>query len=369
MTLSRSIFSVISLAVILPLVACDELTGPDVDPDAPTNLTYQLIPSGDPTTPLGVLLTWEVPTSGRANSFNVYGRLGGGDWQLRATTTSPSFHDAGLPEAQYYVATRDDNGDELAHSETISIDLQSRLPAPQGLTSISLNGAVQLAWSSNAVDASRATFDHYRVYSTPYDGTRGVCTANWVLEGSTVSDGFLAGNLANGVSECFVVSAITHDGHESQWSDAHLDTPRFDARNVVVYAHSARADSAGFLFLDETTKRVGTVSSAARTDLDFTVERQADGSLWFAPGRSAVTMMLYSTTPVTDLTSIDRAPSAGFAPTGIQALPGYAYVFRTQKTDGVHFAAVRVAYVAADHVVFDWSYQSAVGNAELNRAP
>jgi hypothetical protein len=30
---------------------------------------------------------------------------------------------------------------------------------------------------------------------------------------------------------------------------------------------------------------------------------------------------------------------------------------------------VRVAYKAADYVVFDWSYQSAVGSVELSRMP
>jgi hypothetical protein len=44
-------------------------------------------------------------------------------------------------------------------------------------------------------------------------------------------------------------------------------------------------------------------------------------------------------------------------------------VFRVQKADGLHFAAVRFGYVAANYVVFDWSYQSAAGNAELNRVP
>jgi hypothetical protein len=48
-------------------------------------------------------------------------------------------------------------------------------------------------------------------------------------------------------------------------------------------------------------------------------------------------------------------------------VPGYAYVFRVQKADGVHYAAMRVAFKANDYVVFDWSYQSAPGNAELNR--
>jgi hypothetical protein len=357
------------VAACVSLAACDQLTGLLTDPDAPGNLSYQLIPSGDPNAPLGVLLMWDVPASGRANAFNVYGRVNGGDWQLRGTTTSPTFHDAGTPEAQYYVATRDVDGNELGNSNTITIDLEARLPAPLGLASISLNGAVQLHWSNNVVTGSASTFDHYRVYSTAYDGSRGVCTTAWVLEGSTVSDAFLVDKLTNGASRCFAVSAITHDGHESLWSDSRLDTPRYDARNVLVYAQSVRPDSAAFLFLDETTKKIGLVSSVARTDADFTVDRHADGSFWLSPARSGATVTLYASSPVPDLTSIDRAPPTGFASTALQAQPGYAYAFRLQKTDGTHFAAVRVAYVGASYVVFDWSYQSAPGNAELNRAP
>lgn len=358
------------LAVLFPLAACDQLTGPVGDPDAPTNLTYQLIPSGDPASPSGVILSWDVPQSGRANSFNVYGRASSASqWQLRATTTSPTFHDAGLPEGQYYVTTRDANGNELGQSAVLSIDLTSRLPAPLGLATISLNAAIQLSWQSNAVDAAHGTFDHYRLYSTAYDATRGVCTADWVVEGTTVSDGFLAGNLVNGVSRCYSVSAITIDGHESTWSDAHVDTPRFDARNSFVYSTTARRDSSGFLFLDETSKKIGIVAASTRADLDFTVERHADGSLWFSPGRTGVTMALYSTLPVADLTSIDRAPANGFGAVTIQAVAGYAYVFRLVKADGIHFAAARVAFVTNDYVVFDWSYQSGPGNADLSHAP
>jgi len=174
------------LAMALPLVACEVSTNPIItDPDAPGNLTYQLIPSGNPDEPLGVLLSWDIPSSGRANAFNVYGRESTrSNWELRATTTSATFHDAGQPELQYYVATRDVNGADIANSNTITVDLGDRLPAPQGLGSISLNGAVQLFWDDNAVDASDA-FDHYRVYSSSYDGSRAVCNADWVLEGST----------------------------------------------------------------------------------------------------------------------------------------------------------------------------------------
>lgn len=358
------------LLAALSLAACEVSTNPIVtDPDAPANLTYQLIPSGNPDQPLGVLLTWEIPASGRAISFNVYGReTNGGAWQLRATTTSPTFHDAGIPEAQYYIATRDANGNELANSNTITVDLQARLPAPTGLGSISLNAAVQLFWDPNAVNAS-ASFDHYLVYSSSYDNSRAVCNADWAFEGSTVSDGFLVGNLTNGNSRCYAVSAVTVDGHESVWSTSRLDTPRYDARNVFVYNRQTRPDSAGFLFLDEVAKKIGSVANTSRTDLDFTIERHDDGSMWFSPARTGVTMALYSTTPVTDLTSIDKAPASGLGAVSIEAIPGYAYVFRVQKTDGVHFAAARVDFIGANYVVFDWSYQSAIGNPELDRKP
>jgi hypothetical protein len=358
------------LAVLLPLAACEDIVGPTTNPDAPANVTYQLIPSGDPNTPAGVLLTWDVPTSGRANSFNVYARSSStGQWNLRATTTSPTFHDAGVPEAQYYVSTRDANGNEIAQSAIVTIDLQARLPAPQGLTSTSLNGAVHLRWSSNAVDASHGTFDYYRVYSASYDAARAVCTASWTVEGTTVTDAFLAGNLPNGVTRCFAVSAISRDGHESAWSDTRIDTPRYDARNTFVYSTTFRRDSSGFLFFDDVARKLGVVGTAARTDLDFTVERHSDGSLWFAPARTGVTMALYSTQPVVELTSIDRAPATGLAGVTIEALPGYAYVFRVTKADGVHFAAVRVAFTTPDYIVFDWAYQASPGNAELSRAP
>jgi hypothetical protein len=362
------------LALAIPLAACDDLVGPAVDPETPANLTYQLIPSGDPDIPLGVLLTWDAPSGGRAVTYDVFGRSGGAQWGMRATTTSTTFHDAGTPEAQYYVLARDADGREMGQSDAITIDARNRPPAPQGLTSISLNRAIQLTWRSNAYDASPANFDMYRVYSTLYDAQRGVCTSAWALEGTTVSDGFLAGNLPNGTSRCFAVSAVSRDGHESVWSDARLDTPRYDARNAFVYATATRADSSGFLFFEaptgtSTTGNFGRVTASNRTDLDFVIERHTDGTLWFAPGRTGVTMLLYSTSPVTDVTSIDRAPSTGYNAVSIEAVAGYAYVFRVTKADGVHYAAVRVAYVAANYVVFDWSYQSSIGNVELNRAP
>src|SRR4051812_11840904 len=94
----------IALLLLVGLAAChiDGGTGPVVDPTAPANLGFQLAPSGDPNVPLGILLSWDPPSNGRAEVFDVYGRSGGG-WVRRATTTSTTFHDVGVPQQQYYV--------------------------------------------------------------------------------------------------------------------------------------------------------------------------------------------------------------------------------------------------------------------------
>ena len=366
MRLDRSFLLV--LAAIIPLAACDLTDATGIDPNAPSNLSYQLIPSGDPTAPSGIILSWEAPSSGRAVAFDVFGRMSStSDWALRATTTSVTFHDV-YPELQYYVVANDDQGNPLGQTTVITVDLNSVLPAPAGLHSVSLNGAIQLAWSSNAVDANRAAFDYYRVYSSSYDAAHNSCSS-WNLEGSTVSDAFLAANLANGVTRCFAVSAVSRDGHESSWSSATHDTPRYDARNVLVYSHDVRGDSSGFFFYDESARQYGEVTSATRTGLDFTIERHSDGTLWFKPARTDVLMATFGTARVPDLTSIDKAPTGTLSSVMIEAVPGYGYVFSTRKSDGVHYGAVRVAYVAQDYVVFDWSYQSSEGNIELSRVP
>ena len=62
---------------------------------------------------------------------------------------------------------------------------------------------------------------------------------------------FIVGALANGVPRCFAVSAISTSGAESARSPVRSDTPRPDARNVVVYPVNDRADSSGFRFWDD----------------------------------------------------------------------------------------------------------------------
>lgn len=361
----ETVMKKLAMLLMVGLAACDIDGGlPPIDPDAPTNLTFQLAPSGDPNVPLGVLLSWDPPSNGRASVFDVYGRSGGG-WIRRATTTSYTFHDAGVPQQQYYVVAFDDNGQEMGRSETLVVDLTIRLPAPQALTSTTLNHAVHLVWDDNAVESTVATFDHYRVYSSAYSAAKAVCEAPWYFEGSTVSDAFLVGNLPNGQTRCFAVSAISVEGHESTWSNPRLDTPRSDAKSALVFAAEFKPDSAAFIFNDETPKVLGVVGPSTRIDADFTVSRHADGTIWLAPARTGAAVRLFQATAIPDLSVVDRAPLSGYAATPIEALPGLGYVFQVQETDGVHYGVIRVQFVTKDFVVFDWAYQDGVGNPEL----
>jgi hypothetical protein len=350
------------------LSACSYDGGPRtvVDQDAPSNVTYELTPSGDPYAPLGLLMTWDPPANGRALTYEVYGRTGNGGFGLRATTTSPSFHDVGIPQAEYYVRALDSGGRELGRSETLVVDERYRLAAPQALTSITLNGAVQLIWSDNVVREDVELFSYYRVYSALQTSVGG-CGETWYLEGTTSGEAFIVTNLDNGVGLCFAVSAVSFDGHESLWSNLRFDTPRVDARNVRLYVAAARPDSGAFVFFEDGSRRTGVVTTSTRPDADLVIQRLADGTFWLVPGRIGATAQQYGIAPVAELTSIDRAPSSGYSANGIRILPGYGYVLRLEKADGVHYAGLRVAYVGDDHVVFDWSYQHGIGGAELSR--
>src|SRR5213082_2866259 len=211
------------LAVVLLFgIACQHSTtniSSSLSP--PQNLGYQLDASGDPNTPAGILLVWDDVLSSDLASYRVYSRA----------STSGSF------------LLR---GGESDFSNIITVDERLRLQAPDTLGSISLNQAIHLGWADNA--AQDTTFKWYRVYSASYNLDTGVCGADWSLEGETVSNEFLATLLVNGTPRCFGVSAISKRGYESLWSPLRQDTPRPDARNVLVYALEQQPAQAGFRF-------------------------------------------------------------------------------------------------------------------------
>lgn len=245
-------------------------------------------------------------------------------------------------------------------------------PAPSALTSTSLDAAVALTWPDNAFEADPANFSNYVVYSTSYDLDHDQCGSDWNIEGTTVAPEFIVAALTNGVPKCFEVTAQGTTGGESNPSPARNDTPRPDARNIVVYARQAQSAGSAFRFWQDINSdgavaqsELGLALDGGNAAADFTVERDGTGTLYLTPARAGVTVALYGTAPVEDLTSIDLAPLDGFDAVGIEALPGWGYVFEMPGTQFVQYGAVRVTHVGQNFLILDWAYQTDPGNPEL----
>lgn len=363
--------AIVAAGAVLALAACssDNGTITGVTPlTAPTDLTYQLLPSGDPDAPEGVELRWAPTTDPNVTNYAVYSSpTVGGTFNLRALTTSPSFEDLGTPDAQYYVTAQASDGSESAASNTITVNDSLQLDSPSGLVAIALNTAVQLSWGSNARTANPSAFNYYRVYSTAYDLDQNACDSTaWVLEGTTVSEDFISSGLPNGQPRCFDVSAISVNGNESVWPTPVAATPRADARNVLLFASQDSVDKSGFSFALPSSGALGQVLAGNRTDIDFRLDRHGDGTLWMVPIRTGTSVVLFSPQAIDDLTSIDLAPTSGYSTDAIQAEPEFGYVWETTLDDGLHFAGLRVTAVGSNYVIFDWSYQSDPGNPMLD---
>ena len=242
------------------LAACKDSNGPGLIA-TPTNLYYVLDASGDPQTPAGLTLYWDAVTDPDLMVYRVYSRASSGaQYDLRGETSSTTFSDAGVPDLDYAVSAVNTNGDESALAE-IEVDERLRLQAPNDLVSTSLNGAVYLNWTDNPYLNEPAGFYRYRVYSASYSLDTQICGSDWALEGTTVAPEFISGELQNGVSRCFGVSAESIEGWESMWSPIVWDTPRPDARNVLLYADVVDPTQAGFRFYD-TNGELGVVLSS-----------------------------------------------------------------------------------------------------------
>ena len=376
----RSLRYLLAVAGLLGSACQNNTTNVSGSLPPPANLGYQLDASGNPTAPAGILLVWDdLPSTYDAAlaSYRVYSRAStSGSFLPRGETSSNTFHDNGVPHLQYTVTAVDVNGGESDFSNTITVDERLQLAAPATMSSISLNGAIHLDWADNAYLTDPTRFKWYRLYSASYNLDTGQCGTDWALEGTTVAHEFLAAQLTNGVPRCFASSAISVEGYESLWSPLPwFDTPRPDARNVLVDAFESQPAQSGFRFWNDANSNgvgdpgeLGLVQDGNRTDIDFWIHLQAsDSTLWIVPEFAGDSLQLYSTQAVPDLTSIDFAPKGGYTRNMFQAVPGYGYVFQRNEAGAYHYAALRVTAVSRQYVIFDWSVQTDPWNPELSR--
>ncbi len=369
----------VGVSLIGLLAACEPLNdlGPaDGSVRAPSSISYRVEPSGDPDSPLGLTIEWNDDGDPDLAVWHVYSRASSAvEFGLRGTTTSPSFHDVGIPHLEYYVTAEDIDGGESAPSPIVVVDERLALGAPGSLSPTSLDGAIALVWGDQPALNEPAGFSHYRVYSAAYDLDNDICQGQWLLEGTTVAPEFIAGALANGQPRCFGVSAISVEGWESLWSPVVHDTPRPEARNVALMASDIDVTRSGFRFwLDGNgdffvqDQELGLVGDGSVPTMDLRLDRVA-GQLMLAPVRAGTGIEFYGAGPVADLNSIDFAPNQSYSASPIAAQTGFGYVVEMDGGDGfARFGSLRVTHVGQDLIIFDWGFQTDPGNPELLRA-
>lgn len=251
---------------------------------------------------------------------------------------------------------------------------ETALPPPVTLNTVALDGQVALSWSDESWKAAPDRFGHYVVYSARYDFDQDQCQEPWNIEGTTVGTAFLASQLSNGVPRCFSVAAVTLSGNESVRSPVRAETPRFQARALVWWTRQASPARSGIRFWKDlnqdgnpTRNELARVVSA-QEDVDLVLEYHSDGRLYLIPSRSQTDLQVMGDAPVSELAPIGEAPLTGYSRNGIEALAGWAYLFRTVAADGYYrFGAFRVLTITADYILIDWALQTDPGNPMLMR--
>lgn len=240
--------------------------------------------------------------------------------------------------------------------------------APRGLYSITGDERVTLIWYANTED----DLDGYNVWwSHSYDGTyEQVAT---VYATHVDEESYVDRNLDNGYTSYYAVTAFDRSGNESELSlDEVWDTPRPEGDAELKHAFDYPAQS-GF---DLSADRVVSWNSPS-ADLYFweIAYENANEEIIVAPaliaedvtgtGRRAWIQDMGWTA---DFNEISFAPDdMGWSETGaVEAILGHTYVLLTLGGRQVYYAKIRVTYVAADRVEFQWAFQEAPNNIQLS---
>ncbi|MCF6268252.1 MAG: hypothetical protein L3J41_00910 [Melioribacteraceae bacterium] len=197
-------------------------------------------------------------------------------------------------------------------------------------------------------------FSGYAVYySDKYDG-------EYKLIGTTVESNYVDYGAANGVTYYYAVASYDYSGNESDLSyDVAYDTPRPEGYDQSVYDFINFPNIAGYDFSKYSIDKYNSLET------DFFFEND-DGTFYLNVWEDTDIQSMGRTT---DIYSISFAPTDGWVELKpgdnikyLQAIRGNTYVIRTWDN---HFAKIRISEIFADHIVFDWAYQTAEGNVEL----
>ena len=234
----------------------------------------------------------------------------------------------------------------LGCSEDLNID-KTPPPAPQGIKTISLDNAVEIQWLPSQADDVKG----YNVWvSDQYDGS-------YQLIASTSSVNLVDYGAINGITYYYAVSAYDFNNNESQLSkDVIYDTPRPEGYGVYISDFASDPNLSGYDFSSFTKLEYNNMNT------DFYFENSNERYYLNVWNNSDIQDMGYTSS----LDEISFSPTEGWAPSkSAEAIVGHTYIIWTRDN---HYAKVRVKNVSSNLLIFDWAYQTAVGNPELKIA-
>ncbi len=220
--------------------------------------------------------------------------------------------------------------------------------APQAVTTVNGNGAVDIFWVRN----SESDLAGYRIYtSSSYSG-------GYVPLGTTRSAEYHDGTALNGQTRYYAVSAYDNAGNESELSvELAAATPRPDGRGIVLPNYASDPNHAGY---DFSTYSIGPY------DDQYT-------DVFFEASPTRPYLVVWTDSDIQDMgytSSLDEivsAPDSGWSPTkDAPVIAGHTYVIWTWDD---HYAKVRVTQSSLSSLRFDWAYQLQSGNHRLKSSP
>lgn len=215
---------------------------------------------------------------------------------------------------------------------------------PTGVTVLNGDGRVDLSWNHNR-ENDLAGYNVY--YSYTYEG-------RYTLIGTTQNNYFVDYDVSNGTRYYYAVTAFDYNNNESELSlEVVYARPRPEGFNQSIFDFRRFPNNSGYSFSKYSVRPYN------HLDTDF----------YFEIFQGTNYLVVYDDTdiidmgPTMDIWDIDFAPENGWAANKEEiARVGHTYVIWTYDN---HFAKVRIKSITSDRIVFDWAYQTAVGDPQL----
>jgi hypothetical protein len=224
--------------------------------------------------------------------------------------------------------------------------------APQGVHSVTSDGAVYLYWNGPyeadlreyVVLRSFEEFDNYVEIATVD------ALSNPDLDLITYE--YIDDDIVNGQTYFYAVMTVDRSGQTSDLSAETVeDTPRPEGV-VILVTIDVKPDSSGFHF------ELQQVLNASLADVFLT----GFDSLFFLEARS-INTDIQDLGYTVDIDSVDVSPRDGWSNYfDVEIIEGHTYAI---WTDDDHFAKMRANTVGSTRVIFEWAYQTDQGNTQL----